>query len=77
MADVLRATELQPLRYCIQKKRAIMAKTIADCSVLEEYRGDERLRGTPVHTTWCEQELTPSPEPVREGGEEAPFLGPF
>ena len=65
--DVLRAAGLQPLRYYIQKRSATVAETIADRPVLEEYRGAERLRGTPVLKTWWGQVLTRLPLPIQRG----------
>ena len=52
-----------------------MAATIAARPILEECRGAERLRGTPVRATWWEQVLTLPPEPAREGNGAAPSLG--
>ena len=72
---MLRAAGLQPLAYYIQKRRATVAATIAARPILEECRGAERLRGTPVRATWWEQVLTLSPEPARKGNGVAPSLG--
>ena len=65
-ANVLRAARLQPLCHYIQKRRAMVATTIMARPILEECRGAARLRGTPVRTTWWEQDLTLPPEPEEE-----------
>ena len=75
-ADVLRAARLQPLRYCIQTRRATVTKTISSRPILEECRGATRLRGSPVCDIWREQDLTPPPEPER-GGDGTPGLGTY
>ena len=74
-ATVLRAARLQPLHHYIQKRRATVAKTIDGRPVLEECRGAERLRGTPVRQTWWEQELSPPPEPKKEARGGSPWHG--
>ena len=65
-ADVLRAARLRPLRHYIQKRRATVATTIGERPILEECRGAARLRGSPVRTTWWEQDLSLPPEPEEE-----------
>ena len=45
-----------------------MAKAISTQPNLEECRGAVRRRGTPMRSTWWEQDLTQPPEPNRGGG---------
>ena len=49
-----------------------MAAALEGRTVLEECRGATRLRGSPVRTTWWEQDLTLPPEPEEDEGDVAP-----
>ena len=50
-----------------------MATGLEERPVLRECRGAARLRGSPVRTTWWEQDLTLPPEPEEdEEGERRP-----
>ena len=74
-ADVLRAARLQPLKHYIRKRQATVAAAIGERPVLEECRGAERLRRSPVRTTWWEQDLTLPPEPEEGEDDVAPGMG--
>ena len=74
-ADVLRAARLQPLKHYIQKRRATVAAAVGERPVLEACKGAERLRGSPVRTTWWELDLTLTPEPEEEEDDVAPGMG--
>ena len=56
-ADVLRAAHLQTIRGYIAKRRQTVLRAVADRPILEECRGAERRRGSPVRLHWWEQEF--------------------
>ena len=56
-ADVLRAARLRTIGEYIAKRRQTVLCAIADRPILEECRGAERRRGSPVRLYWWEQEF--------------------
>ena len=56
-ADVLREARLKTIGEYIAKRRQTVLRAIADRPILEECRGAERLRGSPVRLSWWEQEF--------------------
>ena len=56
-ADVLRAARLRTVGEYIARGRQTVLRAIADRPILEECRGVERRRGSPVHLHWWEQEF--------------------
>ena len=56
-ADVLREARLKTIREYIAKRRQTVLCMIADRPILEECRGAERRRGSPVRLHWWEQDF--------------------
>ena len=56
-ADVLREARLKTIREYIAKRRQTVLRTIVDRPILEECRGAERRRGSPVRLYWWEQDF--------------------
>ena len=56
-ADVLQAARLKTVAEYIARRRQTVLRSVADRPILEECRGAERLRGSPVRLSWWEQEF--------------------
>lgn len=51
-ADILAATRLHPIEYCIAKRMMMVLKAIKGRTLLEECWGTERQRGSPARQYW-------------------------
>ena len=58
-ADVLQAARLKTVAEYIARRRQTVMRSVADRPILEECRGAERLRGSPVRLSWCIAVFTP------------------
>ena len=56
-ADVLREARLKTVAEYIAKRRQTVFRSIMDRPILEECRGAERRRGSPVRLHWWEQDF--------------------
>ena len=56
-AAVLREARLKTIGEYIAKRRQTVLRAIADRPILEECRGAERRRGSPVRLHWWEQDF--------------------
>ena len=56
-AAVLRSARLRTIGEYIAKHRQTVLRAVADRPMLEECRGAERRRGSPVRLHWWEQEF--------------------
>ena len=75
--ECLRAARVRTIAEYIAARRHNILRTIADCLILEEYRGAERRQGSPPRLYWWEQEveLELSSEEEEEEEEEDIFVG--
>ena len=69
-ADVLQAARLKTVAEYIARRRQTVLRSVADRPILEECRGAERLRGSPVRPKWWEQDFE-EVESLRRVEEEA------
>ena len=55
--SVLRTARVRTIGEYIADRRRNILRTIADRTILEEFRGAERRRGSPPRLYWWEQEV--------------------